>query len=283
MSLPLEKQLGNLEEVKPLRRTGWEEAPLVAFTLLAQAAVGGFWAINLIFASLWGQLQPDSPWLRLLPVLAVGACLGLSMLASFSHLGTKHNAWRAVLHLKKSWLSREILFSLLFGAAWLAVALSGLFLPRSPALLAALGSVLGLGLLYSMAQVYHLRAVPAWNTWRTDVGFLISTLLLGPLMMSFILSYEAGATGISLTRLEWAEIGAWSLLFLLARLLFPAGHASHPLAVRLWRAFMWLSILAVVVVYFMPAMLAWWAPLIVFLLVLIPEIINRWLFYEGRQ
>ena len=205
-------------------------------------------------------------------VSGVGPRLALAMLASFSHLGTRHNAWRAVFHLRKSWLSREILFSLLFGAAWLAVTLAVLFLPRAAILLGSVASILGLGLLYSMAQVYHLRAVPAWNTWHTDAGFLASALLLGSLMMSSILSYEAQATGTGLSSREWAGLGGWSVVLLLLGPLFSADHASHPLAVTLWRAFLGLSLLAVVVVYFMPAMLGWWAPGVAFLLVLVSGI-----------
>ncbi len=56
MSLPIEKHIANLEEVKPQRRSGWEEVPLLLFTLLTQAAVGGFWAMAL---GLHPALEPD--------------------------------------------------------------------------------------------------------------------------------------------------------------------------------------------------------------------------------
>ena len=56
------------------------------------------------------------------------------------------------LHLKKSWLSREILFVGLFGAGWL----TGFVLPE----MKWITSLLGMGLIYSMAKVYQLRPIP---------------------------------------------------------------------------------------------------------------------------
>jgi DMSO reductase anchor subunit len=138
--------------------------PLVAFTLLVQMAVGAFWA---------AQWMTDS--IPLIPNLFIGACLGLGGFFSFAHLGAKRNAWRAPFHLKKSWLSREILFVGLFGAGWLA----GFVLPE----MKWVTSLFGIGLIYSMAQVYRLRPMPAWNTWRTMAGFFITSALLGQSLM----------------------------------------------------------------------------------------------------
>jgi anaerobic dimethyl sulfoxide reductase subunit B (iron-sulfur subunit) len=172
LTLPAKKNVANREEIEPQRRTGWEELPLVAFTLLAQMAAGGFWAMLWMFTPLWLLVQYDAGPLRLLPLLVIGVSFGLGMIASFAHLGSKKNAWRAVTHLRKSWISREILFALLFGSAWLATTLLSMFTQRLPILLAALAALLGLELVHSMSQVYRLRAVAAWNTWRTNAGFL---------------------------------------------------------------------------------------------------------------
>ena len=104
------KSVANLEEIQPRVPSAWEELPLILFTLLAQMAVGGFWAMTWMFPSLWSLVEYDATGLRLLPAALIGACLGAGMLASFAHLGTKRNAWRALSHLRKSSLSREIYF-----------------------------------------------------------------------------------------------------------------------------------------------------------------------------
>ncbi len=142
----LEKTISNREEIKPAKTKS--ELPLVFFTLLGQMAAG-----IAVFAFFSGPLT--------VPVLiAIGGLIGLGGLASLLHLGTPKNAWRAAIHLRKSWLSREILMFGLFGISWLI----SLAMPGMGKLPLAL---CGLGLVYSMAMVYRLRSVPAWDTSRT--------------------------------------------------------------------------------------------------------------------
>ncbi len=86
-------------ELLPALRDEW---PLAAFTFLVPVLVG------LLATSVFAEHPP-----------ALGFFLGVSTLAtvsSFSHLGRKKRAWRAVLHLQSSWLSREIvLFGVMIG------------------------------------------------------------------------------------------------------------------------------------------------------------------------
>jgi anaerobic dimethyl sulfoxide reductase subunit C (anchor subunit) len=88
------------------------ERPLVAFTLLTQAAVGAFGIERVRWNQAGGQAA--GAWLD--GALAViGLLYGAGMLASFFHLGSPGRAWRALNNLRSSWLSREILFSGSFG------------------------------------------------------------------------------------------------------------------------------------------------------------------------
>jgi hypothetical protein len=91
------KYVANLEEIQPRPASNWEDVPLILFTLFAQLAVGGFWAMSWMFP----------PLLALVPALVIGACLGVGMLASLAHLGAKKNARYALRNLRKSSLSRE--------------------------------------------------------------------------------------------------------------------------------------------------------------------------------
>lgn len=176
MGNALEKKISNYEEIRP--KPEKSETPLVTFTLLAQMAVGAFWALQWMGLGLtWEQ--------RILPLLSVGLCLALAGWFSFAHLGAKRNAWRALAGLQKSWLSREVLYVGLFGAGWIV---SLLPLPKvDSALMGAATSIVGAGLLYSMAQVYRLPSMPAWSTWRTPMGFFLTALLLGPLLAWIVL------------------------------------------------------------------------------------------------
>jgi DMSO reductase anchor subunit len=236
------KKISNYEEINPKKQK--RETSLIIFTILVQMAVGAFWA---------GQWMTDS--IPLIPYLIIGACLGLGGFFSFAHLGAKRNAWRAPFHLKKSWLSREILFVGLFGAGWLA----GFILPE----MKWITSLFGIGLIYSMAQVYRLRPMPAWDTWCTTAGFFITSALLGQSLMMNLLPGTGWGIIAALLALELAinlsakpkakgpvanlraGLGAAGILFL----------ASNPHGV-------------------------WISPLL-FLLILIEEIIGRVQFYTA--
>jgi anaerobic dimethyl sulfoxide reductase subunit C len=167
------------------------ERSLVAFTLLAQTAVGLTWALAAVGVALGNSVGVA---LRA-PFLAVGPLMGAAALISLLHLGSPRNAWRALGNLRSSWLSREILFLALFFAGWAAAALPMVVGPGPASLrLPLLGgvAVLGVGLLLSMAQVYRLRTVPAWDTPRTTAAFLLTTVTLGTLTAALALGLAAG-------------------------------------------------------------------------------------------
>jgi anaerobic dimethyl sulfoxide reductase subunit C len=168
------------------------ERSLVAFTLLAQMAVGLFWALSLLW---WATAGAPGEFART-SLLAVGPLLGAAILASALHLGSPRNAWRALCNLRTSWLSREILFLALFGAGWAAFAASvwsGAGPPGLPATLAWFAGGSGGGLIYSMARVYRVRTVPAWDTPLTTATFFLTVLSLGPLAAAVMVGAAGGA------------------------------------------------------------------------------------------
>lgn len=157
------------------------ERPLVAFTLLLQAAVGTAWAVGLL--GLWLEARGQSAAAAALAglgwPLTVGLA-GLGLLASCAHLARPGRAWRALSQLRTSWLSREVLLA---GTFAVAAAGAGLVRPGAPGAVLAWGAAWGLGLalVAGMARAYRLGSVPAWNSAGTPLAFLASTLLLGTL------------------------------------------------------------------------------------------------------
>jgi anaerobic dimethyl sulfoxide reductase subunit C len=165
--------------------TGGKEWPLICFTLLSQAAVGAFWTWGAFFLVMGNTGGRGEFGFLTIPVLtAVGAVLGVAAAISFFHLG---KLWRAVFvlnNLRRSWLSREILFELafLFMIALLAFLEScGVGLPVVIVGLVALAAVIGFCFLFSMAKIYMLATVPVWRGPHTIASFFLSALLLGPL------------------------------------------------------------------------------------------------------
>jgi anaerobic dimethyl sulfoxide reductase subunit C len=196
------------------------ERSLVAFTLLVQTAVGLAWALAAVAVA----LGDDGVGVALrAPFLAVGPLMGAAALVSLLHLGSPRNAWRALGNLRSSWLSREILFLALFFAGWAAAALPMVVGPGPASLrlpLLAGVAALGGGLLLSMARVYRLRTVPAWDTPRTTAAFLLTTVTLGTLTAALALGLAAGpvvavrglalVATLALAGELWLEAGRWA-------------------------------------------------------------------------
>lgn len=156
---------------------------LVIFTIFAQMAVGSFILLGIVHffvARKSGSEEADRMSDRAL--LAIGPVLVLGTIASFLHLGSPLNAWRAIGNLNSSWLSREILFNVLFMAAGAVFAVAqwrklGTAATRNA--IAWVAAAIGIALVFSMSQVYMIRTVPAWDTLATLVSFFTTTFLLG--------------------------------------------------------------------------------------------------------
>lgn len=269
MSVTEAKQIANHEEIHPRKKSAWDEAPLVVFTLLAQLSVGTFW-LALLFL----------PGLTILPLSITGAALGLGMLVSFAHLGTKKNAWRALGHLRKSWLSREILFASLFALGWLAVSAASWIFQRALPALNGLTAVFGFLLVYSMGQVYRLHAKTAWDTWRTNASFFVSALVLGWMSMSLVLNCEAQQIAFR----QRLDLGIFipALILITAQTIISS--KFHPDGMTRARHIT-VNFLGVFAAFLAFGVIQEPTPgqiLIVFALVLTGEVIGRWQFYKAR-
>ncbi len=150
--------------------------PLVVMLVLTQLSVGGF--IVELFARL---LRPSAdrgvPGLGVLS-LAVGF-VGLA--ASLSHLGRPLFAYRALLGIRHSWLSREVAaFALFasFGTVHLIVqhAFSSDFLEWLLLGLTVLAGVIGVG---TSVMVYHAVRRPFWAASIGGPKFAATALILG--------------------------------------------------------------------------------------------------------
>lgn len=277
-----------------------KERSLVAFTLMSQMAVGAFWVLGALH--FWAGAA-DADALADKALWAVPVAMILAVLASFFHLGTPLKAWRAFASLRSSWLSREILFAVLFtGASGLLAGLEwfklGTVAARS--FTAWAGGLLGLLLIYSMANAYRLRTVPAWDTWMTPASFFITTFLLGGLAVgAFWVLGVATDTPAGRLRpsLQWIALGAVVLLSVelvitslwIAGLAAGRGAASRAAAritQRRRSVFRLRLALAVLGVAVAGVVLSPWGegPMMSLAigLVLASEVLGRLLFYEAR-
>ncbi|MCC6190069.1 MAG: dimethyl sulfoxide reductase anchor subunit [Anaerolineales bacterium] len=171
------------------------EWSLIIFTILTQMAVGAFVVLGIVhFFAVRQAGEAEADRLSDRALLAIGPVLVLALIVSLFHLGNPLNAYRAVANVASSWLSREILASVLFTAVGAVFAVMqwrklGSFTLR--AVIAAGAAVIGLFQVYSMSMVYQLPTQPAWNTIATPIAFFATALLLGVLAVgaAFVANY----------------------------------------------------------------------------------------------
>jgi anaerobic dimethyl sulfoxide reductase subunit C (anchor subunit) len=163
------------------------EWALIAFTILAQMAVGAFLVLGVVYYFVKrkaGTEEADRMSDRAL--LAIGPVMILGLIASLFHLGDIITAYRAVTNLGTSWLSREILFGVLFavlGGLYALMQWRKISTSTVRNVIGWIAALVGLALVYSMSMVYMLPTQLAWNTLATPFSFFTTTLLLGALAM----------------------------------------------------------------------------------------------------
>jgi len=141
-----------------------QEWALIIFTILSQMAVGSFLVLGVVHTYARRKAGDEAAdMLSDRALLVIGPVLILAMIASLFHLGSPLIAPRAVVNLGSSWLSREILFGVLFVVVgglfalmqWRKVGSFGL---RS--VIAWIAALIGVVFIISMTMVYMIPAQP---------------------------------------------------------------------------------------------------------------------------
>ena len=171
------------------------EWALVAFTILSQMSVGTFVVlgiVNTLARRKYGAKAADTLSDRAL--LAIGPVIILAFIASLFHLGNPFTAYRAVANLGTSWLSREILSGVLFaitGGVFAIMQWRKIGSDTLRTVIAWIAALIGLFFVFAMANVYMIETVPTWNTVFTPLSFFTTTFLLGTLAVAaaYVASY----------------------------------------------------------------------------------------------
>ncbi len=171
------------------------EWALITFTILAQMSVGAFVVLGLVhFVARRTAGEDQANQLSNRALLAIWPVLGLALLASLLHLGNPLNAYRAVVNLGASWLSREIFCAVLFfvvGAGFAFLQWRKLTSFNVRMVVGWAAALIGLALVWVMANVYMVPARPTWNVLTTPLQFYATTGLLGVLALgaAFVANY----------------------------------------------------------------------------------------------
>ena len=204
-------------------RPGHSHTPLVVMLVLTQMSVGAFVVEQFLqsdLATLAGLTASE----HVRPIHLIAALLlGLGgLFASVFHLGRPQVAYRAIIGLRTSWLSREILaFGLFagFASAYVAVACGqyvGFAVP--PAFEHGLGiaaGVVGLLAVGCSVMIYVDTQRAFWSPMRTGTKFLGTSLILG-IPVALLISLAAAAVASDLTIDQVLSAFGWRLCQALA-------------------------------------------------------------------
>ncbi|HEX2671282.1 MAG TPA: DmsC/YnfH family molybdoenzyme membrane anchor subunit, partial [Polyangiaceae bacterium] len=173
-------------------KPGAWHAPLMFMLTLTQLSVGTF-----VLSVLRGRAAPDFAPGAQLPTAFAAAVTLVALIASVFHLGRPALAWRAVLGIRTSWLSREALvFGLFFKMLLLCTAISagsqigaldavlralpgGARLVASSSALQLSTAILGAAGVYCSIMVYVVTRRAQWSAVLTGFKFLGTSVLLG--------------------------------------------------------------------------------------------------------
>jgi Fe-S-cluster-containing dehydrogenase component/DMSO reductase anchor subunit len=169
--------------------------PLVVMLVLTQLSVGAF--LMTAVGSRWLPLQAAA--LLESTQALLGMVLGLAALgASVLHLGRPAYAFRAILGLRTSWMSREILAFGLFAPLAILYALS-FRIPYVPASirdpLGAAVAAVGVLAVGCSVLIYHVTRRAWWGAATTGFKFGMTAVLLGAATADLTLSFGMRALG----------------------------------------------------------------------------------------
>lgn len=158
-----------------------EEWPLIAFTYLA-VILSSWYMLSVVLSDFIQLIYIPFSF----PVFAVLAII--SFVLSAMHLGKKMRAWRSILNLKNSWLSREIFF---YGAFIGLVFLHQLFF-KNAQWFGYIAGIIAFLALISIDKLYHLAQFKQrwkWNTGNTIfMSLFLILLFMGNIQIAIIVS-----------------------------------------------------------------------------------------------
>lgn len=166
------------------------EWALPVYTIMMQMAAGGMLILWVIYTQIVRHDRTTADRVSHNLVMFMLITISTAMIGSHFHLSRPYLSFLAVRNIKTSWLSREIAFTVAFAVQvsilWLLQRYK--FGPFRLRLATGWSAVItGLGTVYCMSRVYLLPTQIAWNSITTPVAFFSASFLLGGMAISALL------------------------------------------------------------------------------------------------
>ncbi len=167
------------------------EWALPVYTILMQLATGSMlilWILRWRASSRFNPAEMDRIIRNPLLVIVITAIVAMG--SAHFHLSRPLYSFYAVRNFQHSWLSREIISTIFFFLTLLALWLISLFKQEYRKLITVLGWVditIGFSMVYCMARIYMIPTQVAWNSPTVIPSFYATTLLLGTMAIACLL------------------------------------------------------------------------------------------------
>jgi anaerobic dimethyl sulfoxide reductase subunit C len=167
------------------------EWALPVYTILIQLTVGALfvlWLIRALIHSKFSHQEID----RIIrnPMLVIAFTAVVAMGGAHFHLSKPFHSFLAVLNFKSSWLSREIVFTVLFFLTTMSLLYLTCFRPYHRTLITGLGWMaitFGSALIYCMARIYLLPTQVAWNSNTVIISFYTTAVMVGAMAIACLM------------------------------------------------------------------------------------------------
>jgi anaerobic dimethyl sulfoxide reductase subunit C (anchor subunit) len=162
------------------------------------------------------------------PIFVIAFTAVVAMGGSHFHLSKPFHSFLAVLNFKSSWLSREIVFTLLFFLTTMSLLYLTYFRTYHRRLITVLGWLaifFGVILIYCMARIYLLPTQVAWNSNMVILSFYTTSLVLGVMAIACLMVLDLKFAEIQKTddvelRVEVIRYSFRGLAFMTVLLIF---------------------------------------------------------------
>jgi DMSO reductase anchor subunit len=250
---------------------------LIFFTVLSQTAAGALIIRELLL--LIRGFDFISAKRRRISLPVISSLLLISLVIAFLHLGNPGLAFKAINNLGKSWLSREVFFlSLLLASLlpYLIISVKSNF-RKTEKVFSVVIITISLLLVYSMIMLYMIPSIISWNNPFTPLSFVITTFLCGiVLLLVFI-----GGADILFNSASAIFIIILIILSLANSIIFQGSFLKQEIPLFIIRTTFSLVALLITSLRIFRTQTnktcIWWV--ILFIMVLSSEIINRYIFF----
>lgn len=172
------------------------EWSLVFFTLLGQLSAGVLFSLMIFSITGFSNKVRESQRIFKVSIYIATILIILALIISFLHLSSPLASIYALSNLKQSWLSREILLVSVFTAflGFLSIYVYRSNTKKQITVFLLLATIIGFLMIYSMAKIYMLPTVPAWDTPITLINFFGSGLITGSAFFLLVYYQITGET-----------------------------------------------------------------------------------------